>query len=108
MIPFVESAFNAEALGVALSLEGKVLHATVKLGNATFEIDEAEGETVPPPAYLHVYVPDTDACYAQAVRTGATSVDPPCVKPYGERSATIKDAFGNAWFLATYLGESAT
>jgi len=106
MIPFIQSALNAEALGVALSPEGKVLHATIKLGNATFEIDEAEGETVPPPAYLHIYVPDTDACYAQALSAGATSVDPPSVKPYGERSATIKDPFGNTWFIATYLGAS--
>jgi len=108
MIPFVQSALNAEALGVALSPEGKILHTTIKLGNATFEIDEAEGETVPPPAYLHIYVADTDACYAQALSAGATSVDPPSVKPYGERSATIKDPFGNTWFLATYLGESTT
>src|SRR5258707_7828728 len=108
MIPFAESAFNAKALGVALSPEGKVLHATIKLGNATFEIDEADGETVPPPAYLHIYVPDTDACYARALSAGATSIDPPSVKPYGERSATIKDPFGNTWFVATCLGEPST
>jgi PhnB protein len=106
MIPFVKSAFHGEALGVALSSEGKVLHATIKLAKATFEIDEAEAETVPPPAYLHIYVPDTDACYAQALSAGASSVDPPSVKPYGERTATIKDPFGNTWFIATYLGES--
>jgi len=108
MIPFAEAAFNAEALGVALSPEGKVLHATIKLGKATFEIDEADGESVPPPAYLHIYVPDSDACYARALRAGATSIDPPSVKPYGERSATIKDPFGNTWFIATYLGEPST
>jgi PhnB protein len=105
MIPFIESALNAETLGLALSPEGKVLHATIKLGYATFEINEAQGETVPPPAYLHVYVPDLDATYQQALRAGAISVDPPSVKPYGERSATIRDPFNNTWFLATYLGE---
>jgi PhnB protein len=108
MIPFAKSAFNAEALGVALSPEGQVLHATIRLGNATFEIDEARQESVPPPAYLHIYVPDTDACYSKALSSGATSVDPPSVKPYGERSATIKDPFGNTWFIATHLGESST
>jgi uncharacterized glyoxalase superfamily protein PhnB len=108
MISFAQSAFDAEALGVALSPEGRVLHATIKLGNATFEIDEADGESVPPPAYLHIYVPDTDACYARALSAGATSIDPPSVKPYGERSATLKDPFGNTWFVATYLGGSST
>jgi PhnB protein len=107
MIPFAEAAFHAETLGVAKSPEGKILHATIKIGDATFEIDEASGEFQPMPSYLHVYVPDADATYVEAIRAEATSVQPPAMKPYGERSATVKDAFGNTWFLATYLGDSA-
>jgi PhnB protein len=107
MIPFAEAAFGAETLGVAKSPEGKILHATIKIGHATFEIDEAEGQFQPMPCYLHVYVPDTDARYADAVRAGATSVETPATKPYGERSAAVRDAFGNTWFLATYLGDTA-
>jgi PhnB protein len=108
MIPFVEAAFGAEALGVAKSPEGKVLHATIKIGNATLEIDEASGEFQPMPCYLHVYVPDTDALYAQALRAGATSVNPPADAPYGDRVAGVKDPFGNTWYLATYLGPTRT
>jgi uncharacterized glyoxalase superfamily protein PhnB len=107
MIPFAEAAFRAEALGVTKSAEGKILHATIRIGHATFEIDEAHGEFQPVPCYLHVYVPDTDARYADAIRAGATSVEAPATKPYGERSATVKDPFGNTWFLATYLGDAA-
>jgi PhnB protein len=106
MIPFAQAAFRAEALGVAKSEEGKVLHATIRIGSGTFEIDEASDESQPMPCYLHIYVPDSDACYEDAVRAGATSVEPPNDKPYGERSATVKDLFGNTWFLATYLGSS--
>jgi len=104
MIPFVEAAFGAEVLGIAKSLEGKLLHSTVKIGIATLEINEAHGEFQPAPCYLHVYVPDTDALYAQALRAGATSVEAPTNKAYGDRSAAVKDPFGNIWFLATYLG----
>lgn len=104
IIPFVETAFGAEALGVAKSPQGHILHATILIAGATFEIDEAHGEFQPTPAYLHVYVPDTDAVYAQAVRAGATSVTPPQNAPYGDRTATVKDPFGNTWFLATCLG----
>jgi PhnB protein len=104
MIPFLEAAFGAEALGVALSPEGKVLHATIRIGSGTLEIDDASGEAAASPCYLHVYVADADAVYAQAVRAGATSLEAPNDKPYGERSATVKDAFGNVWFVATYLG----
>jgi PhnB protein len=108
MIPFVEAAFGAEALGIAESAEGEVLHATIKIGNATLEIDEADEEFQPMPCYLHMYVPDTDALYAQALRAGATSVDPPTNAPYGDRAAGVKDPFGNTWYLATYFGPAAT
>ena len=107
MIPFAEAAFRAETLGVTKSPEGKILHATIRIGHATFEIDEAHGEFQPVPCYLHVYVPDTDARYADAIRAGAVSVETPATKAYGERSATVKDPFGNTWFLATYLGDAA-
>ena len=43
MVPFLEAAFGAEALGVAKSAEGIVLHGTMRIGNATLEIDEAPG-----------------------------------------------------------------
>jgi PhnB protein len=104
MIPFLEAAFGAESLGVHKSPEGAILHATFRIGNATLEIDEAHGEFHPKPCHLHVYVPDTDACYERALKAGATSVEVPQDKPYGDRSAGVKDPAGNSWFIATYLG----
>ena len=104
MIPFLEAAFGAEAMGVHKSSEGIVMHATMRIGNATLEIDEAHGEYQPKPSHLHVYVPDADAMYGQALRAGATSVEPPTDKPYGDRSASVRDPFGNTWYLNTFLG----
>ena len=104
MIPFLEKAFGAEALGVAKSAEGLILHGTVRIGNATLEIDEAHDEFQPMPCHFHVYVPDTDAAYASALKAGATSIDAPQDKDYGERSAGVKDVWGNSWFIATPLG----
>ena len=104
MIPFLEAAFGAEAMGVHKSSEGAVLHATIRIGNATLEIDEAHGEFQPMPCHLHVYVPDAGAVYAQALRAGATSIETPQDKPYGDRAAGVKDAWGNSWFIATHLG----
>jgi PhnB protein len=105
MIPFLEAAFGAEEMGAHKSPEGAVLHATIRIGNATLEIDEAHGEFQPMPCHLHLYVPDTDAVYAQALQAGATSIDPPRDAPYGDRAAGVKDAWGNSWFIATYLGK---
>jgi PhnB protein len=105
MVPFMEAAFGAEAMGVHKSPEGAVLHATIRIGNATLEIDEAHGEFQPMPCHLHVYVPDTDAAYARAMEAGATSIEAPRNAPYGDRAAGVKDAWGNSWFIATYLGQ---
>lgn len=104
MIPFLEAAFGAEDVGTHKTPEGRVLHSTMRIGNATLEVDEAHGEYQPKPCHLHVYVPDADAMYAQALRAGATSVEPPTDKPYGDRSAGVKDPFGNTWYLNTFLG----
>jgi len=103
MIPFMEAAFGAEAMGVHKSPEGIVMHATLRIGNATLEIDEAHGDYQPKPCHLHVYVPDADRMYAQALGAGASSVEPPADKPYGDRSASVRDAFGNTWYLTTFL-----
>jgi len=105
MIPFVEAAFSGEAIGLHKSPQGIVLHATVRIGNATFEISEAHGEYQPKPCHLHVYLSDTDAAYERALQAGATSIEPPRDAPYGDRAAGVKDAFGNSWFIATYLGK---
>ena len=104
MIPFMEAAFGAEAMGVHKSPQGMVMHATMRIGNATLEIDEAHGEYQPKPCHLHIYVPDVDAMYAQALRAGATSAEPPIDKPYGDRSSGVKDPFGNTWYLSMFLG----
>jgi uncharacterized glyoxalase superfamily protein PhnB len=104
MIPFLETVFGAESIGVHKSADGVVRHATIRIGNATLEIDEAHGEYQPKPCHLHVYVPDTDAAYARAMQAGMTSIESPGDKPYGDRSAGVKDAWGNSWFIATWLG----
>jgi PhnB protein len=108
MIPFAEAAFGAESLGVAKSDEGEILHATIRIGNGTFEIAEEIGEFKAAPCYLHVYVPDADASYAAALKAGGTGIDAPSDKGYGDHAGSLKDPFGNTWFVATHLGSSRT
>ncbi|MGB6483001.1 MAG: VOC family protein [Candidatus Acidiferrales bacterium] len=107
MIPFLESAFGAKAEGVHKSPAGVVAHATVRIGDATLECSEAHGEYQPSPCHLHLYVRDTDAVYAQALRAGATTIEAPSDKPYGDRSAGVKDPWGNSWFIATHIKDVA-
>jgi PhnB protein len=107
MVSFLENAFGAKAEGVHKSPEGTVAHAAVRIGDATVEFSEAHGPWQPSPCHLHLYVPDTDAVYAQALRAGATTIEEPSDKPYGDRSAGVKDPWGNSWFIATHIKDVA-
>ena len=56
------------------------------------------------PAFLHLYVPDADQTYARAVAAGAHVIEAPAVMPWGDRRATVSDAWGNLWQIATFSG----
>ncbi|MEO7144858.1 MAG: VOC family protein [Bryobacteraceae bacterium] len=103
MIPFLEEAFGAKAEGMHKWPGGAIAHATVLIGDGQIEIDEAFRANRQAPCHLHIYVADTDAVYAQALRAGATSIEAPNDKPYGDRSAGVRDAWGNSWFIATHI-----
>lgn len=60
------------------------------------------------PAFLYVYVPETDATYQRAVQAGALSIEEPVNTAYGDRRAMVKDLWGNTWQIATHLARSAT
>jgi PhnB protein len=52
---------------------------------------------------FHIYVPDVDKAYRQAIESGAESAREPADQPYGERNSGVKDPVGNQWFIATRL-----
>jgi uncharacterized glyoxalase superfamily protein PhnB len=51
---------------------------------------------------FHVYVRDCDAAYQRALAAGGKSLQEPADQEYGERSASVIDAAGNHWYIATY------
>ena len=58
----------------------------------------------PMPAFLYVYVEDTDSTYRRALESGATSLESPRDLSYGDRRAMVRDAWGNTWQIATHGG----
>ncbi|MEO7318154.1 MAG: VOC family protein [Chthoniobacteraceae bacterium] len=99
LIAFLEKAFGAQGLQV-VEHDGKVMHAAAKLGDSLIEM--GEGEPFAPQA-LFLNVEDPDAVYHQALAAGATSLRPPEVDSFGQRSAIVEDQFGNRWFPARML-----
>ena len=55
------------------------------------------------PAFLYVHVPDADATFARAVAAGATPLQEPDLRFYGDRDGGVMDAAGNIWWIATHV-----
>ena len=108
LIDFVLKAFDAEE-ELRISTPAGV-HGEVRIGDSMMMIGGGiagkEFSTTLHPNALHVYVKDADAVYKNALAVGATSIDEPRDQDYGERSATVKDAAGNFWYIAKHKGES--
>jgi PhnB protein len=107
VVDFLMRAFGAEETGRATSPEGAILHTTVKIGDAAVEFSDAAGIYGPMPGTFYLYVSDADAVYGRALEAGALSVAEPSHQPYGDRMGGVADAFGNKWYIATHLAETA-
>lgn len=76
----------------------------VALGDSTIMISDGGGLRTATPGFLYVYVEDVDATYRRAIDAGAVSIEAPLETPYGDRRATIRDAWGDTWQIATHKG----
>jgi PhnB protein len=103
LIDFLKRAFNAEDLGRHASPEGVIHHAMLKIGDSHIEMGEAHGKYETMAAMFYLYVPNVDDVYRQAVAAGAISFQEPTDQFYGDRSAGVRDAFGNTWYIATHF-----
>jgi len=101
-IDFLKRAFGAEEQ-MRHEWEGSIAHARLKIGDTILEMGEAHDPYGPMPCAIHLYVPDTDAAYRQALAAGATAVTAPMDAHYGDRTATVNDPQGNQWYIATRL-----
>ncbi len=106
-IDFMLTVLGGTEVRRHLTPEGRVMHAEVRIGDSLVMVGGANPEWPAVPAALHVYVDDVDATYTQALAAGATSVSAPETKPYGDRSAYVKDAAGTIWFISTHVEDVA-
>ena len=110
-IDFYTRAFGAAEMMRLVAGDGRIGHAELRVGEATFMLADEHPEQVPnmrgprtvgvTTVSLHLSVPDVDAVYAQAVAAGATAERPVADQPYGERTRVLVDPFGHRWFIAT-------
>jgi PhnB protein len=86
-IAFMEKAFGAQHEHEPTRRpDGKLMHATLRIGDSMLMIAEASERAKAAPVMLYLYVPDVDAAYQKALKAGATSVMEVADQFYGDRS----------------------
>jgi PhnB protein len=74
----------------------------MRIGDSIVMISDGGGIREAMPAFLYVYVENADETFERAVAAGAQAIERPADTPYGDRRATVRDAWGNVWQIATY------
>ena len=109
-IDFYKRAFGATEVMRLTEPSGKIGHAELQVGTASFSLsdeypdyDAVSAETLGGSAIkLHLQVPNVDEFVARAVAAGATLTRPVRDEFYGDRVGQFKDPFGYGWSIATH------
>ena len=103
LIEFVQQVFGAVELE-RFAFGPNCFHVEAAIGDSVVVLEVADPPpAIAAPAAVYVYVPDVDAAYGRALEAGAENIAPPEDKPYNERTAGVRDGFGNTWWIATYV-----
>jgi len=108
-IDFLKRAFGAVEVSRSPGPGGKLMHATVRMGDSMlmFNDDFAEEFHMPPlaqgrmPYVLNFYVEDADAAWAKALDAGCTIRFPIADQFWGDRYGQVIDPFGVTWAIAS-------
>src|SRR5215467_12157068 len=103
LIDFLQRAFGAEEVMRVNQPDGTVGHAQMKVSGSVVELADASQRFQPNPTAIWLFVDDVDATYQRALEAGAESIHGPMDQDYGNREASVKDPFGNHWYLAKRL-----
>lgn len=113
---YYQQAFNAVETMRLPGPDGKIMHASMRIGDSTIMLvdDFPEHGSMGPkalkgsPVTLHLYVADVDAAYAQAIAAGGEAKMPPQDMFWGDRYGMLVDPFGHCWAIATHQRDVST
>ena len=109
-IDFLKRAFDAVEVSRSAGPGGKLMHAHVRIGDSNLMFNDNFPEFGAPPIAegnwpitMHLYVPDADAVFAQAVAAGCEVTMPLADQFWGDRYGQVKDPSGFRWAIATHI-----
>jgi uncharacterized glyoxalase superfamily protein PhnB len=105
LIDFAVAAFDAEEIARVADEHGVIGHAEFRIGDTVVLAFDANADWPDTPAFLRLYVPDSDATFARAVGAGATSVTEVTPLFWGDRVGRVRDPLGNLWWIQARVEE---
>lgn len=109
-IAFYARAFGAVEMFRLAAPDGKVMHASLKIGDSMILLNDEFPEmgAVGPkklkgsPVTIHLCVDDVDTWFKRAIEAGAVVKMPLADMFWGDRYGLLEDPFGHSWSLATH------
>jgi PhnB protein len=110
-IEFYQKAFGATELSRVPGANGKLMHASVRIGDSVVMLNEEmpewgafgpkslKGSAVT----IHLYVENADAVFEQAVAAGAKVTMPLDDMFWGDRYGKVEDPFGHQWSIGSHV-----
>ena len=108
ILRFVEHSLGGKVL-IKHEQGGNAEHVEVQVGDSVIVLELCD----PPhesgfPGSIYVYVEDVDIAVGNAKNCDVEVFALPENKPYEERQAGVRDAYGNVWWVATYTPKADT
>jgi uncharacterized glyoxalase superfamily protein PhnB len=110
-LEFYKRAFGAEVGNVAYMPNGKVMHASLRIGDSQLMLNDEMPEfgALSPlslggsPVTVHVYIDNVDEAFNRAVSAGAKVSMPLMDQFWGDRYGVVTDPYGQKWSLASHV-----
>lgn len=111
-LEYYKKALGAEELSRMPTPDGRIMHATMKVGGSIFFLNDDFPEycggvsrtpSGPTPVTLHLCVKNCDAAIEKAVKAGATVSMPATDMFWGDRYGQVTDPFGHSWSYGSPL-----
>jgi PhnB protein len=110
-IEFYKNAFGAEILQMVKTPEGRVMHASLKIGDSVLMLNDEfpKWGTLSPAStggsgvIIHIYTKNVDGDFDRAVSAGAEVKMPLMDQFWGARYGLVADPYGHRWSLAQHI-----
>jgi len=107
-LEFYKKAFGAKELARQATPDGKIVHASIKIGNTAImmsdifpgSVAKSPLELGTSPVTLHINADDVDELWNRALAAGATVSMPLENQFWGARYGQLVDPFGHHWSLS--------